>query len=109
MSEVTEIKNIEQLKCNEHFNPEEFEKIIKENERDYVHGFLPFIKFNSKLDKEIFDMLPVSDYDKERIILELYNESKNSVGGVQHENRVEQATGGKLVIAEKSETNKKST
>lgn len=50
----------------------EIEEIIKESNKPAETNILEHIKFRNKEDKFVFDRLPLSDWDKEQIINEIY-------------------------------------
>ena len=49
----------------------EVDKLMKEANKGAETNLFDLLKFKTKTDKEVFDRLPLSDYDKEKMILSM--------------------------------------
>lgn len=52
---------------------EDMDKIVDDRKKPARTNLLKMVRFKNKVDKEVFLRLPISDYEKEKIIAEQYN------------------------------------
>jgi len=52
----------------------EVDKLLEEANKKAETNLLDLLKFKTKTDKEVFDRLPLSDYEKEKMMIDILKE-----------------------------------
>ena len=71
--EDDKLKIVEELDAETLKRLKEIDEIVEEWKRPATSNLLNLIKFKNDNEKMLFDRLPLSDYDKEQMLIDIYD------------------------------------